>query len=168
LAAYAALAADLTPSPKLTVQAPTPASIQADIIHERKLRQYVIAEKAALSVFRRHAQCNQFAGLVGERSVETGLPARILAAVAIVESSCNPNAVSPTGDYGLFQVNAKAHHVSPKVLLDPAKNARIASEFLRALIRQYGAVEGLHRYNGLGNPTNAYADRVFQVAGYKS
>lgn len=49
--------------------------------------------------------------------------ANIAASVALAESSGNPNNISPTGDYGLWQINKKVHS---NASLDPLKNAQQA------------------------------------------
>ncbi|HEX9260608.1 MAG TPA: transglycosylase SLT domain-containing protein [Acidimicrobiales bacterium] len=54
--------------------------------------------------------------------------------IAIRESGLRSNAISRTGDYGLMQINWRAHRgwlrkygiTSPRQLLDPAVNARMA------------------------------------------
>lgn len=158
---------DYSPAPpRLAVQAQTIETVKAEMNREAKQKQYDVAAKSALVVFKHHKECNWLAGIVGERSVEDHIPARIFAAMAIAESSCNPNAVSRTGDYGVWQVNARIHHINPRVLKDPYENAVIASDILRHCINAAGRdlQEGLHRYNGLGNPTNSYASAVMAIA----
>lgn len=55
-----------------------------------------------------------------------GNPAKadIASAVALAESSGNPNAISPTQDYGLWQINRAAHPT--QFTLNPLANARAA------------------------------------------
>jgi Lysozyme like domain/LysM domain len=50
--------------------------------------------------------------------------AEMAASVAMAESGGNPDAVSPTADYGLWQINEPAH--PGQATLDPAGNARAA------------------------------------------
>jgi hypothetical protein len=60
--------------------------------------------------------------------------------------------------------------INPKVwghyeeLRDPVQNMRLGAKILKRYTNRYGVVEGLHRYNGLGNKTNSYAERVLEVA----
>jgi TolA-binding protein len=48
------------------------------------------------------------------------------------ESSCNPNAVSPSGDYGLMQIHFAAHSKkvggNVKALFDPQTNVKVAAQ----------------------------------------
>lgn len=163
--AYTAITIDATPAPpKLVVKAQTEESIRQEMKREAREKQYVAAEKTALVVFRRHAECRPFARLVGERSVESGIPARVFAAMAIAESSCNPKAVSSTGDYGIWQINAKIWRISPAILRNPEDNSKIAARILRSYVRSYGLVEGLHHYNGMGRPAGEYSGAVLTIA----
>jgi hypothetical protein len=67
------------------------------------------------------------AGLEGLWDTAGGSPAsaRIAASVAMAESGGNPAAVSPTGDFGLWQVNGSHGQLAT---LNPAGNARAAVE----------------------------------------
>lgn len=62
--------------------------------------------------------------------------------VAWCESRLNPGAISHTGDYGVFQVNARWHswRLRPgESLLDPEVNVRIAYEIWRDWGRSWRA-----------------------------
>jgi hypothetical protein len=155
---------DTTPAPHLAVQALTPQQIIQEINREAKQKQYDAQAKIALIVFRGHKECNSLAQIVGEGAVEHHLPARVLAAMAIAESSCNSEAVSPTGDYGVWQINAKIWKQRPSILRDPTQNGRLASKILGAFVHQYGLIEGLHHYNGMGRPEGQYSSRVMTLA----
>jgi len=53
----------------------------------------------------------------------------IAVAIGLAESGGNPIAVSPTGDYGLWQINKEAHpQYSQDFVFDPAGNAQAAYE----------------------------------------
>jgi hypothetical protein len=67
-----------------------------------------------------------FAGLVELATAAgvTGPDAQLAAAIAMAESGGNPRAVSLTGDYGLWQVNARSWpQFEVQRLLEPAYNA---------------------------------------------
>lgn len=155
---------DLTPAPHLAVKAYTPQDIEQEMKREAQQKKFDAAAKQALAVFKKHPECRPYAGIVGENAVINGLPARVLAAMAIAESSCNPEAVSPTGDYGIWQINARVWKQRPSVLRNPAYNGAFAAHVLRGYVSQSGLVEGLHRYNGLGRPAGEYSDRIMMIA----
>jgi hypothetical protein len=48
------------------------------------------------------------------------------AEIATAESGGNPSVVSPTSDYGLWQINWSHDPSDPQVYLDPVVNARAA------------------------------------------
>lgn len=93
----------------------------------------------------RSAPSNASALIPGLRAAfaAEGVPAD-LAWMAEVESSFNPNARSPAGAKGLFQLmpdTAKSLGLStwlPDERTDPAKNARAAARWLRGLHAQFG------------------------------
>lgn len=92
------------------------------------------------------------------------LPARLVAAVIVVESGCDPQKISATGDVGLMQVNSKIWHRSRKELLDPDRNLEIGTRILARDIRIGGSVrEGLKRYHGFSGG-DEYADKVLTIA----
>jgi soluble lytic murein transglycosylase-like protein len=106
-----------------------------------------------------------YSELVGKYAVLEGLNARVAAALIYVESSCNPMADDHRGSHGLTQVNTHAHPYNKRQMQDPEQNIRAGFHILAGMIRKHGLVEGLHRYNGLGNPTNSYATKVLKAAG---
>jgi soluble lytic murein transglycosylase-like protein len=95
----------------------------------------------------------------------------LILSVMKVESNFNPQAVGPTGDIGLMQINPiNAPHfgVTREDLFDPETNVRIGTAILREDIDRYGIRDGLAAYNGgPGNRhipvTQAYADRVLNA-----
>ena len=155
---------DLTPEPRLVVKAYTEQDILREMKREEQQKKIDAASKQALAVFKKRPECRPYAGIVGENAVINGLPARVLAAMAIAESSCNPEAVSPTGDYGIWQINARVWKQRPSVLRNPAYNGAFAARVLRGYVSQSGLKEGLHRYNGLGRPAGEYSDRILLIA----
>jgi hypothetical protein len=43
----------------------------------------------------------------------------------------------------------------------------VGASILASYVHRYGLKEGLHRYNGLGNPSSEYSDKVLIVAGIR-
>lgn len=134
---------------------------------DQKRKQIQQSIKAASAVYRRIGCRGTYAEATGRIAVEYGISARLLAAVVFVESSCNPNAVSDRYSVGLTQINPKFHHYSRAELKDPQRNLEIGASILARYITKYGLVEGLHAYNGFGNPTDEYSTKVLTAAGMK-
>lgn len=131
--------------------------------HAEKLLKAV---KQAHSVFTKVGCHRDYSALVGQYAVLEGVNARVAAALVYVESSCNPKADDHLGSHGLTQVNIRTwrgHTV--KELEDPETNIRTGLHILAGYIHRYGVKEGLHHYNGLGNPSDEYALRVLAAAG---
>lgn len=82
--------------------------------------------------------------LIVQVAAEYGLPWELVRAVCYVESTFNPNAVSPTGDYGLMQVYYGVWNelgVDPKndtIQYDPEYNLRVGCGILKEKIEQNG------------------------------
>lgn len=170
LGAFALLgAASLPLNPRTPEFRPlTPRDIVAGYKQEQNHKRVVVATKQAVRVFRHHGCNSEFAGLVGEASVETGLPASILAALIYVESTCRSSVISPRDAVGLCQVNPKIWHLTNHQLKDPAFNVRVGSHILATYVKRYGLKEGLHAYNGFGDQTDTYSTKVFEAAGWKT
>jgi soluble lytic murein transglycosylase-like protein len=135
--------------------------------HDQKRKQIQRSIKIARLVYRQLGCRPTYAEATGRIAVEYNLPARLLAAVVFVESSCNPNAVSDRYSVGLTQVNPKYHRYTRAELKDPQRNLEIGASILSTYIRRYGLIEGLHAYNGFGNPTDEYSTKVLVAAGMK-
>jgi soluble lytic murein transglycosylase-like protein len=129
---------------------------------QRRISQSVAS---AAAVYRRLGCRTTYADATGRIALEYGLPPRVLAAVVFVESSCNPNAVSTRESIGLAQINCKVWKHKKTELRDPQRNLEIGAGILAGYIRRYGLVEGLHAYNGFGNPTSEYSNKVLTAAG---
>ena len=156
------------PSPRpILVQMPTEYSIQEGIKFEQKHNDYNRAIRIARQTYRRNGCNGDFADATGRISVDLGVSPRVLSALVFVESSCNPNAVSGRKSVGLTQVNPLVWNYTRAELREPERNLRIGATILSAYVRKFGLVGGLHHYNGLGNPTNDYADKVLTAAGLK-
>lgn len=153
--------------PPIKAVAPTEAQIKEQIVRERREREVTRRIErsviAARTVYRavgcRLAERNGLSLLTGRTAYEYGISARLLAAVIFVESSCNSQAVSGKDSIGLLQVNPKVWGHRDQ-LTDPEFNIHLGTRILSNYIHRYGLVEGLHRYNGLGDASDNYARRV--------
>lgn len=119
----------------------------------------------------------RFDPLFDQASKETGIPAAILKAQAMQESTFDPNVVSTTGGIGLLQVQPSTARdpgygvepIDPAKLKDPAENVRFASRYLAARAKAEGVenwndpqqvAKALAAYNGGGDPN--YVQNVFK------
>ncbi len=153
------------PTP-ISIQAPTEKGIKEEIRFEQKQKQYRKASQTAARIYRSLGCRATYADATGRIAVDFGLSPRLLAGLVFVESTCNPNAVSGRDSVGLTQINPKVWHYSRKQLKDPETNLRIGAQILKNYVNQFGLVEGLHHYNGLGNPSSSYAEKVLAAAGF--
>lgn len=91
---------------------------------------------------------NPYATLFAQAAERTGVPARVLAAVASAESGFNPEAVSPAGARGLMQLmpgTARELGVDP---MNPASAIDGAARLLAAHLRDFGSLPlALAAYN---------------------
>lgn len=155
-------------APPVSIQAPSAAQITRYMAQDRLRAQYRQAEATLARQFKAEGCSDQYAGLAAEAAVDNHLPPRIVGALIFVESSCRPDAVSKAGAIGLVQVNPHIwHQWSPEALRDPQTNIQAGTLILASYVRESGLREGLHRFNGLGDPNQDYSDRVMQVAGYR-
>jgi len=153
------------PSPKtIPSTAPNPEAMTSIYRQERRQAEYVAAMRAARRVFMTNGCSDRYALIAGRAAVDNRVSPRIVAAVVFVESSCNPHAVSREGAIGLSQVNPRVWRYSDRELQDPSTNLQIGTRILAGYIRAHGLREGLHRYNGLGDPSEDYSDRVLKAA----
>lgn len=158
------------PSPEITFKStpPTEASIRSDMQRERLQQQYDLAENQADRVFRRVGCSTEFSEAVAHAAVNNRVPVRVLAGLVYVESTCRASVVSYRDAVGLTQINPKIWHYKKADLLNPYLNAELGARILSAYIRRHGLKEGLHRYNGLGNSSDEYSEKVLRVAGYNT
>lgn len=134
---------------------------------EAKTKEIHRQAQIARELFRRHHYNLAHADLIAEYAIAHHIPVRLLAAVVFVESKGNARA-SCSDDLGLMQINTRVwKHYSKRQLMDPEFNLSVGTHILGTYIHLYGFVEGLHHYNGMGNPTNDYASAVYQIAGMK-
>jgi soluble lytic murein transglycosylase-like protein len=158
--------------PEVTLPQPkayTVEDINNQIRMEKKEKVYQATTRVIERVFRTSGCGVDYARSAAIAAVDaglTGVKARLFAGLIITESFCNPKTVSVTGDVGLTQLHAKFHRAwTVAQLLDPDTNLHIGAKELASHFRKYGLVEGLHRYNGFGNPTLDYPRAVYAHAG---
>ena len=72
---------------------------------------------------------------------QTGLPLALLAAVANVESSLDPEARSPAGAHGLFQILPSTARELKLDVSTPEKNIIAGARYLKILERQFQATD---------------------------
>jgi len=126
----------------------------------------------------RDAAAAPYVGLFTDAARRTGVSAELLAAVAKVESSFRPDAVSPAGAQGLMQIMpATARGLGVDDPFDPAQAVDGASRMLAGLIEQFGSVPlALAAYNAGPNAVlraggvpsagvQRYVDKVLGFAG---
>lgn len=97
-------------------------------------------------------KARQYAALFLKYSREYGLDVNMVVHISFIESRFRQNVISRTGDYGLMQINWKAHGATLKKLgidkqsiLDPEINVeygcRLLSEFSRKSRSLYGIIK---------------------------
>lgn len=155
----------------MRVDDPIPAPVYAKPLSTQEInRSYDIrkAQLAAEKVFRRNGFNPWLSERVARYSLAAHLSPRLVAADVIVESGCNPNAVSPHGAIGVMQVMPKIWKVPVEVLVDPDENLKIGTRILANYVQSYGVRGGLQHYYGMVDGSEEYADHVLSVAGYES
>jgi len=175
VASLALLVSDInTHGPK---HPPTPAPPPQDVQSEILTKRYIAALDVA-RVFGRSQGCeNADPKLITAIAIEAlndDLDPRILAATVAVESACDPLAVSSRGALGLTQVmpkiwKAKFDFTGSVNLLNPNDNLHAGATILSDLIKQYGVVNGVRRYNGVGvgcdTCDGGYVSKIVALAG---
>lgn len=114
-------------------------------IHRPNIR--VHAEKACLSA-----------------QAQTGVPARVLLAIAQVESGCNPRSVGDQSrSHGPFQIQARLHGLT----IAQCRDWRYAAMWTAKRIKSWGrgVWYGVMRHNGAGAMARAYVCRVKAAMG---
>lgn len=148
--------------------APTEAQIKDQVKHEREATRRTKAINravaAARAVYRANGCGDRYSALTGRTAYEYGLSARLLAAVVFVESSCRAEARSRRDSIGLLQINPQVWGHRGQ-LKDPVFNMRLGARILKDYINKYGLVKGLHAYNGFGDSTSTYSDKVLLAGG---
>ena len=95
--------------------------------------------------------------LVSTEAQRLGIEPTIALALAHQESGFNPQAKSPTGVVGLFQVTnatGKAYGQTPETRTDPQVSTRAGLSYFRDLLNEAGGdyAKALGRYNGGSDP----------------
>ena len=139
-----------------------PEAIHATPVTPRQLA-YEAATAVAAKVLVSNGCTAQYSSLAGQAAVDAGIQPQVVAGVIVVESSCNPLAISPAGAVGLMQINPRVWRHSRTELQDPSANIRIGTKILVDYVRPHGLREGLHRYNGLGDD-GTYGAHVMYAA----
>src|ERR1035437_10363848 len=112
--------------------------------------------------------------MTARKSVATGLPAQLIAAMAASESTGNPMAISNRGAVGLTQIVAKIwgkeFDFTKINLLNPEQNMDVSAVIMARLVKQYDFRNALVHYYGTGNDGiglggAGYADHVLALAG---
>lgn len=122
------------------------------------------AEREVAQVLRACGDAQQdLPGIVSNQARAVAISPRILAATIVVESSCRDSIVSPRGAVGLMQVNERVWKTGAN-LRNPETNIRVGAIILAAYVQKYGIREGLHHYNGMGDASSTYSDKVLAAA----
>lgn len=112
----------------------------------------------------------QWASLIQQASGRYGIPAGLIAAIITVESSGNPEAVSPVGAQGLMQVmpmHLERYGIPASKWRDPATNIDAGTRLLAELVTRHGTLtNAVGAYFGfgcdvLGTCTEDYIAAVF-------
>lgn len=129
------------PSPKSLQATPlTPEAMISMFKQERQQAEYLAAVRTARQVLVANGCSSKYAEITGRAAVNSRLPARMVAALVFVESSCRADAVSEKGAVGLVQVNPRVWRYSRRALQDPSTNLQIGTESWLAIFEhtEYG------------------------------
>jgi peptidoglycan DL-endopeptidase CwlO len=98
-----------------------------------------------------------YASLFNQAAARHGVSAKLLAAVAKVESGYNPRAVSPAGAQGLMQIMPATAAGLGVNALDPAQAVDGAARILAGNLREFGSLPlALAAYNAGGGAVRRY------------
>ena len=105
-------------------------------------------------VLNRAVACLPYKELIARTAYYAGLDAAEWASLIIVESSCNPLAISNQGAVGLAQVHLKSwqtvYNFENMAIFDPAVNLRVGSHILLQYKQKYGSL-ALRYYHGIAS-----------------
>lgn len=114
---------------------------------------------------------NDLRTLITTEAHRLGIDPFVALSLAHQESGFNPNAVSPTGVVGLFQVTnatGRPYGQTPQTRTDPTVSARAGLSYFKDLLKATGGdtERALTRYNGGSDPR--FAQNVLRhVAGHR-
>lgn len=156
-----------TPAPNpIAVKPMGENEIKEEFKREQSQKRVERATRQADTIYRHHGCSSEYSAFTGQAALDFGLSPRLLAALVVVESSCNPRAQDGVGSFGLTQVNGRTWHVSRRALVNPRINIRIGAMILASYVRRFGLVEGLHHYNGYSEVhDHTYVKKVLTTAG---
>ncbi|MDR7280484.1 transglycosylase SLT domain-containing protein [Catenuloplanes atrovinosus] len=99
-----------------------------------------------------------YADLFTQAAAKHGVPAKLLAAVAKVESSYNPRAVSPAGAQGLMQLMpSTARGLGVDNAFDPKQAIEGAAKLLKSNLKEFKSLDlALAAYNAGGGAVKKY------------
>ena len=151
----------------------TVARMESTIDAEAEFRRNQVDERAARAVLAGFACGEEIPRSVARNAHAHNLPARLVAAQILVESSCQPSVVSPAGATGLMQVMPTVwKQYSRQELMNPEKNIAAGTKILGQYCGQAGSYRGgLRLYFGAtagSDQADIYADKVLAIAGRKN
>ena len=141
--------------------------LHAKVFNLRVGRAYESALQVLKQTQRSQAEQERYASAIARNSVEKGLSPAVVSAIVVVESSGNPLTVSPSGDLGLMQVNARIHarefDFEKRNLLNPEENIDVGTSILKVMADRHGNEKAIQAYNGLLPEKREYSVRVQAV-----
>jgi Transglycosylase SLT domain len=130
-------------------------------------RAYESARQVLKQTQRPQADQERYASAIARNAVQKGLNSAVVSAIVVVESSGNPLTVSPSGDLGLMQVNARIHarlfDFEKRNLLNPEENIDVGTSILKTMADRHGSEKAIQAYNGLLPGKREYSVRVQAV-----
>jgi soluble lytic murein transglycosylase-like protein len=134
------------------------------VLDLRVSRAYGLSKRVLKQTQRPSEEQERYAVSIARNSVEKGLNPAVVAAIVVVESGGNPLTVSPSGDLGLMQVNARIHAKSfdfeKRNLLNPEENIAVGTSILKTMLERHGDDKAIAAYNGLLPDKREYSARV--------
>ncbi len=141
--------------------------LRGRVFNLRAGRAYESALQVLKQTQRPQAEQERYASAIARNAVEKGLSPAVVSAIVVVESSGNPLTVSPSGDLGLMQVNARIHarqfDFERRNLLNPEENIDVGTSILKAMADRHGNEKAIQAYNGLLPEKREYSVRVQAV-----
>ncbi len=145
----------------------SPSSIIQELESELKQKKIDKATIQSAKLYRLYGCSTTLAYPTAVEAIAFDVPVLIATAIVIVESTCNPRAISKAGATGLMQIMPQMHHITRKALFDQQTNLRIGIRYLSELIHMYGLETGIAYYFGVTPGSQAaweYSQRVMNIA----